>query len=115
MTQVNAIVMPCLNEQRFLATSCASLGFGAGRTPPANSFLVIVDNGSTDLSLEAATEIQAKCAPGSVVLAQERARGYVPARWRGNRVAGETALARGIANEKVLILQADSDTQYSDD
>jgi hypothetical protein len=115
MIQLNAIVMPCLNEQEFLATSCASLGFCADRTPPANSFLVIVDNGSTDCSLEIAAEIQARCAPGSVVLAQESERGYVPARWRGNQVAGETAFARGIANEKVLILQADSDTKYSDD
>src|ERR1700730_5512301 len=114
MKQVNAVVMPCLNEQQILAHSCASLGFGAGRTPPANSFLVIVDNDSSDGTREVAASIKAQSPPGCVIVVSEPEKGHVPARQRGTITAQMTARERGIARTNTLILQVDADTHYSE-
>ena len=47
------IVMPCLNEERELVATCASLGFGPGvATDNPDGTLVLVDNGSTDRTPE---------------------------------------------------------------
>jgi glycosyltransferase involved in cell wall biosynthesis len=46
------VVMPCLNEQDGLAASCRSLGFGSAQLPPERCLLVLVDNGSTDSTLD---------------------------------------------------------------
>ena len=106
--------MPCLNEQQILAHSCASLGFGAGRTPPANSVLVIVDNDWSDGTREVATSIKARSPPGCVIVVSEPEKGYVPARQRGTITAQKIARERGIARTNTLILQVDADTNYSE-
>lgn len=107
-----AVVVPCYNESLTLRAVCESLGFGAGQTPAVDSILVIVDNGSVDGTLELAREIAAESPPGSVHVAQEPERGYVPPRRTGDRIAGEVLAARGVPSEELLIVQADADTTY---
>src|SRR3546814_5724652 len=82
-----AIVIPCLNEQDSLASTCASLGFcGSDVQPPVDTSLILVDNGSADQTATVMGEIQ-RAAPDRVILANESERGYVPPRHRGALVA----------------------------
>ena len=107
------IVMPCLNEQRELVATCASLGFGPGAaTDKPDGTLVLVDNGSTDRTFELSRDIQQTSPPGTVELTYEPERGYVPPRRRGIDLVAQLALEEGVVAEDVLILQADADTQY---
>ncbi|WP_447953545.1 glycosyltransferase family 2 protein [Sphingopyxis chilensis] len=105
------VVMPCLNEAALIAETSASLGFSAGGETPADTHLVIVDNGSTDGTLDILERIRRE-SRAPVHLVAETERGYVPARRRG--VAAAEALARKERADpaSVLILQADSDTTY---
>ena len=60
--------------------------------------LVLVDNGSTDNTLDVADQIKAESADCSVVIGSETERGYVPARAYGVIVASElqfNPVARG--------------------
>lgn len=109
-----AIVIPCLNEERSLLDTCKSLGFATGQSPPRNAVLILVDNGSEDRTLSVADAIRAVCPTGSVIVATEAERGYVPPRRRGNLVAMSAADDRGVSKEQLLIIQADADTLYSD-
>lgn len=107
------IVMPCLNEERELVATCASLGFGPGvATDNPDGTLVLVDNGSTDRTPELMRYIRQGSPPGAVELAHEPERGYVPPRRRGIDLVAQLALEEGLVAEDVLILQADADTQY---
>lgn len=107
------IVMPCLNEERDLVAACASLGFGPGAAAEKpDGTLVLVDNGSTDRTLELRRDIQQTSPPGAVELTYEPERGYVPPRQRGIDLVAQLALEEGLVAEDVLILQADADTQY---
>src|SRR3546814_15415590 len=107
-----AIVIPCLNEQDSLASTCASLGFcGSDVQPPVDTSLILVDNGSADQTATVMGEIQ-RAAPDRVILANESERGYVPPRHRGALVAFEQANQNGHSLRDVLVLPADADTRY---
>ena len=83
------IVIPCLNEAAELEASCASLGFGLGaETRPAETTLILVDNGSTDKTPEIMKQIQHSSYEGAVLVAHEGERGFVPPRRDGNLRAG---------------------------
>jgi glycosyltransferase involved in cell wall biosynthesis len=105
-----AVVVPCLNEEQNVVATCRSLGFGVGGYH--NGALILVDNGSTDHTLEVARNIQASARAESVHVVEEQDRGFVPARARGVQVVCEVATARGLTNTSVLIIQADADTLY---
>jgi glycosyltransferase involved in cell wall biosynthesis len=107
------IVMPCLNEERELVAACASLGFGPhSATEKSGGTLVLVDNGSSDGTLELMRDIQQASPSGAVELTYELERGYVPPRRRGIDLVSQLTLEEGLNDEDVLILQADADTQY---
>lgn len=106
-----AIVMPFLDEERNLAATCSSLGFGNGRIPASAGALFLVDNGSTDGSAAVARDLE-RSLPGLVHCVLEPERGYVPARAAGNRAALRWAEGAGVAAENVLLIQADADTSY---
>lgn len=111
-----AVVMPCLNEEPTLEATCASLGFGQSRgiAEPPEAGLILVDNGSEDSTWVVMNKIQQCSPPGSVVLARETDRGYVPPRHKGVMVARTMALSGNTPESDFLIIQADADTTYSD-
>lgn len=110
----SAIVIPCLNEEHIIISTCASLGFGIGTyAAPRETFLILVDNGSHDGTSQKMEEVKARSPAGTVVIVAEPERGYVPARHRGVLEARNVAQAMGISEQEFLILQADADTQYS--
>jgi glycosyltransferase involved in cell wall biosynthesis len=112
----SAIVIPCLNEEHIISSTCASLGFGVGAdTAPRETFLILVDNGSHDGTSRKMDEVKSRSPAGTVVIVGEPERGYVPARHRGVLEARHVAQAMGISEQDFLILQADADTQYSSD
>lgn len=108
----SAIVMPCLNEEHYLRSACESLGFGGGDLPPSACYLILVDNGSTDTTLDQCQQLQDDVG-ASIVIVQEPVRGHVPARHRGNLVAAQLAAADGVADTEAVIIQTDADTCYS--
>lgn len=105
------IVIPMLNEEETLVSTCSSLG--AFRRVTERQF-VLVDNGSMDRTWSVAHEIQTN-AVHPIHVVDEEERGHVPARRTGCRVARELALLRGWPIEEVIICQADADTIYDDD
>ncbi|MER9353760.1 glycosyltransferase family 2 protein [Mesorhizobium sp. M0514] len=105
-----AVVVPCLNEKVSLIATCLSLGFSRDATPP-DSVLILVDNGSTDGTLEVMKAIKNN-SPGTVLLGQTLERGYVPPRHLGVSMAKSFADEVSIPNNEFLILQADADTIY---
>lgn len=110
-----AIVLPCLNEEEVLLSTCRSLGFGTfgdGQAPRA--ILFVIDNGSTDDSIRVAHEIRNASVAGTVFVSGEEERGYVPPRHTGNRLAKSFAVDNGVHPAEILILQADADTVYVD-
>lgn len=108
------VVIPCFNEEQTLIATCASLGFGVGfAATPVNTFLILVDNNSTDATVALAERIALDSLPGTVVIGYEPVQGYVPPRHRGNLLAQELAQARQWPLEHVLLLQADADTCYT--
>jgi glycosyltransferase involved in cell wall biosynthesis len=112
----SAIVIPCLNEENIINSTCASLGFGMGTdAAPRETFLILVDNGSHDGTSQKMEEVKSRSPAGTVVIVGEPERGYVPARHRGVLEARHVAQATGISEQDFLILQADADTQYSPD
>lgn len=104
------IVIPCLNEERYLAATCASLGFGGGQEPLGR--LVLVDNGSDDGTAQVMLAIQQASPPGCVLITRELRRGHVAARRAGMGVVIAVALREKLPAQDVLILQADADTIY---
>jgi hypothetical protein len=113
---VVAVVLPCLNEEESLLSTCRSLGFGTSGVDQApQAVLIIVDNGSTDNTISVAREIQNACLPGTVIIGREKERGYVPPRHRGNGLAKRFAEAHGMHSGQVLVLQTDADTLYQQD
>lgn len=110
-----AIILPCLNEEATLRSTCASLGFGTkDGHQPTDCFLFIVDNRSSDRTARIAQEVRASSRPGTVFVTQEDERGYVPARHAGVEVATRTLAGQAqIPSESVLALQADADTIYT--
>lgn len=107
-----AVVMPCLNEQENLLAACRSLGFAPAQKTPERCFLVLVDNGSTDETLDTCRMLRSVVGE-AVIVAEEPIRGHVPARHCGNLFAAQHALSRGTAPADVIVIQADADTQYS--
>lgn len=109
-----AIVMPCFNEEAVLLRSCSSLGFGpeALTSRADNTTLILVDNASEDRTLSVIEAIRDSSPTGSVLIAHENTRGYVPPRHRGTVVAAELCRYLGISSTDLLLLQADADTSY---
>ncbi len=108
-----AFVMPCLNEEALVEASAASIGFGASASPAAaDVFLVLVDNGSTDGTLDRIGGIASGSREGSVAIIEEPERGYVPPRRRGTVFVEQLAATMGEPPENWLVLQADADTTY---
>jgi len=109
-----AFVIPCLNEEQYLTTAAASLGFGERAAVRADEdvHLILVDNGSTDGTLALMSEIAASSRPRTVHVVSEPERGFVPPRRRGVALAAEMAAGKGIPADRLLILQADADTVY---
>lgn len=112
-TYLVAILLPFLNEESTLAATCASLGFGTPY-PPDDTYLILVDNASTDASPEIARSIQEASPNGRVLLVLEPERGFVPVRRRAVHVAHTLSRKMGIEPANVLLVQADADTLYSD-
>jgi glycosyltransferase involved in cell wall biosynthesis len=112
---VVAVVLPSLNEEVALRNTCKSLGF---LKPPIHSvsrtFLFIVDNGSTDGTVEVARKIQHEAHSSAVFIGQEKERGYVPPRHTGNTLVKAFAEHNGLDLSEVLVLQADADTAYGE-
>jgi len=108
-----AVVIPCRNEERSVAATARSLGFGTpGTPPPADTTLILVDNASIDRTLLILEGIRQASPPGSVEVALEPERGYVPPRNRGIALAQALAVQKGASADQLLILQADADTHY---
>jgi hypothetical protein len=107
-----AVVMLCLNEQNSLAAACRSLGFGGAKSVPERCLLILVDNGSTDATLEICHGLRSEVGE-VVVVVQEPVRGHVPARHCGNVAAANFADTHGISLSEFIVVQADADTQYS--
>ena len=109
------VVIPCYNEQKNLARTCASLGF-SGRNCNSNSnyevSLVLVDNASTDRTAEVMTQIRDSALPRKVIIIREPIRGYVPARHSGVIKVMELVRQQSLLPDAILILQADADTIY---
>ncbi len=107
------IVIPCLNEFDSLLNTCQSLGFGLNNFQSDDTtFIFLIDNGSTDGTLEIANTIKARSRPDSVLLASEVERGFVPPRRYGNSMAQHITITKGWNENDVLIVQADADTIY---
>lgn len=109
------VVIPCLNEEKYLLRTCQSLGFGIGSEyTPHNTHLIIVDNNSTDDTLIVAHDVLKASSPGSVLIGNEVERGYIPPRCKGNLIAKEVCNTLGYDVSQAVILQADADTNYSE-
>jgi glycosyltransferase involved in cell wall biosynthesis len=108
-----AFVMPCLNEASLLETTAASLGFGDTPASAASDvYLVLVDNGSTDRTLDVMERIASASRVGAVSIVEEAERGFVPPRRKGTLFVRELALRLDEPVDEWLILQADADTHY---
>src|SRR4051794_26936693 len=94
---VVAVVLPSFNEEAALRNTCKSLGFLKLAMDPlaSRTFLFIVDNGSTDGTLEVAREIQHDAYSGVIFIGQEKERGYVPPRHTGNTLVKAFAERNG--------------------
>ena len=110
---LTAIVIPCLNERAMIARTVVSLGFSP-QGQPQDAFLVLVDNDSKDGTLGVLNEIQRQVGSRAVVVAEEAERGYVPPRAKGIEIADQISHSRNIPPDRLLILQADADTIYSE-
>lgn len=104
------VVMPCLNEVDYVEAAITSL-LGIESDAPQDTQLVVVDNGSSDGTLELLDEI-ANWFVSKVHIVEEPRRGYVPPRDTGVRTAATIAARLGVPSEEVLILQTDADTIY---
>ncbi len=113
LNAICAIVLPCLNEEKYLAKTCKSLGFGTNKKNPSSTLLFIIDNGSHDASKAIAEVVKNNSKENTVLIFQCLQRGYVPARHFGNLMVLEWAKKNGYDPKTVLILQADADTIYS--
>lgn len=105
--------MPCLNEAHGLRQTCLSLGFGKDAGGDASDTLVIVDNGSTDSTLQVAETIRQDVGGDRVVIVSCSTRGFVPARVAGADKVIEVCTMRGISSSDAILLQVDADAQYS--
>lgn len=104
------IVIPCLNEADCIEATCKSLGFGDGAEPIGR--LVLVDNGSSDATLQILAGIERASPPGRVLVTRELQRGYVCARRAGMAAILVQAQHEQLRDDLVLVLQADADTIY---
>ncbi|ANP89290.1 glycosyltransferase family 2 protein [Rhizobium leguminosarum] len=109
---LTAVVMPCLNERGTLEASLDSLRSASGESGSGNAVFILVDNGSTDGTLEVMRAIKERSAPGEIIISEEPVRGYVPARSRGIVAAADIARRQDVSADKLLILQVDADTLY---
>lgn len=104
------VVMPCLDEVDYVGDAVASLLQPAGDGGP-EPLVVVVDNGSSDGTLEMLADIDRRH-PGRIHVELEAERGYVPPRRRGVAAAARISGERGVPRREVLVLQADADTIY---
>ncbi|MGA0607967.1 glycosyltransferase family 2 protein [Phenylobacterium sp. VNQ135] len=108
-----AFIIPCLNEEARVRATAMSLA-GGGDQLPADTDLILVDNGSTDATWTILGDLVA-LGRGRIHRVRERRRGFVPPRHRGVMHAAGLARRRGVATDDVLILQGDADTIYLPD
>lgn len=106
------VVLPCLNEEGNVGAAVRSLGFEGASHPP-EARLVLVDNGSDDGTLRVMKAIAAGAPTGTIEIVRVPERGYVAARGAGVEAAAVMASKMGVPYERVLIVQADADTDYS--
>ncbi|MEO7214704.1 glycosyltransferase family 2 protein [Mucilaginibacter sp.] len=107
------IVMPCLNEEKNMAATCHSLGFGLGElSVDRTTILIIVDNNSTDNTGQIARKIQLSSPKDHVFIINENEQGFIPARSAGNLFAASLCEKINVKTEDILILQVDADTIY---
>ncbi|MEZ4850669.1 MAG: glycosyltransferase [Bacteroidia bacterium] len=106
------IVIPVFNESKNLLETCSSLGFGEKADQLKNTYLFLIDNGSTDDSVTIAENIRISSRPNSVFIGHEPERGYVPPRHKGVRMCKEFAFEKKINDSDFLVLQCDGDTYY---
>lgn len=104
------VVMPCLDEERYVGSAVASL-LDSGNRTSRETRVVVVDNGSTDGTLDVLNELGRRY-PNQLTVASEAERGYVPPRRTGVARAAALAEAGGVLPRDVLVLQADADTDY---
>ncbi|AGS25652.1 glycosyltransferase family 2 protein [Rhizobium etli] len=107
---LTAVVMPCLNERGTLEASLNSLRTASGKL--GSSVFILVDNGSTDGTLDVMRAVKERAAPNEIIVCEEPVRGYVPARCRGIVAAADIARQQDVTADKLLILQVDADTLY---
>lgn len=105
-----AFVIPCLNEEARVRATAMSL-IGEGDQLPADTDLILVDNGSTDATWTVLGSLTA-LGEGRIHRVRESRRGFVPPRHRGVLHAAGLARRRGVSADDVLILQGDADTIY---
>jgi glycosyltransferase involved in cell wall biosynthesis len=113
MSSQVVIVMPCLNEEKSMAATCNSLGFGLGELSiDLTVILIIVDNNSTDNTGQIARKIQLSSPKDQVFIISEKETGFIPARRAGNLFAASICKKNNVKTEDILILQVDADTIY---
>ena len=104
------VVMPCLNEENYVARAIESLLVPEDQDLHAVQ-IVAVDNGSTDDTLSVLEDLRRRY-PGKLSTIVEPKRGFVPPRKAGVRFVADLAAASGVDPHDVLVLQADADTLY---
>lgn len=109
------IVIPCLNEEFNIIDTCATLGFGSGiEKTPSNTNLILVNNNSVDNTQALLEDIQSGSPINTVHVTFEPEIGYIPPRHHGNLLAKKIAESLSLKIEEILIIQADADTNYSE-
>lgn len=103
-------VMPCLNEEKVVRNAVSSL-LGPVGSESRDAHVVVVDNGSTDRTLDVLAELRAAHSD-RLHVTQEVKRGYVAPRRRGVEEAASLAKLMSVDPQDVLILQTDADTIY---
>lgn len=108
-----AFIIPCLNEEARVRATAMSL-VGERDQLPADTDLILVDNGSTDATWTILGDLVA-LGKGRIHREREGRRGFVPPRHRGVLHAAALARRRGVSPDDLLILQGDADTIYLPD
>ncbi|MFK3888823.1 glycosyltransferase family 2 protein [Sphingomonas sp. NPDC079357] len=103
-------VMPCLDEVDYVGEAVRSLLEPTGGDS-SDLMVIVVDNGSTDGTLDVLADVTHRY-PGRIMVEAEHRRGYVPPRRRGVAVAARIASEMSVPDCDVLILQSDADTTY---